>query len=663
MFAVENLKTDKPFLDALSGVKAERPPFWFMRQAGRYLPEYREMRGEKGGFLAMAMDPASACEITMQPIRRFGMDGAIIFSDILTVPMALGQHLEFVEGEGPKLGELNVGALNYAGFSKLDPVYEALGNVKTALQTEGFDNTALIGFAGAPWTVATYMVEGGSSRDFMKTKLMAYQDPEGFSALMNMLVEATATYLINQINAGAEAVQIFDSWAGALDADGFKRWCVQPTRQIVEMIRAAHPHTPIIGFPKGAGYNYLSYAHNTGVTAIGLDQHAPTDWAARALQSLVPVQGNLDPFVLMAGGDALVLAVEKIMSDLSGGPFIFNLGGPDSKNAIQPFLMNFFMDKNIISLPIPFRCILANMISKKRSKREAGESYGELGDKSPLLENTNKQAKALEKALKGRDKKFKTFVCMRYWHPMEPQVVREVRDWGADKIVLLPLYPQFSTTTTKSSLEQWNKALHQAGMNIPSSMVCCYHANDGFVKASAENIRMQYDQAIKDGFDNPRVLFSAHGLPEKIIKNGDPYQWQCEQTAEAIVKELAIEGLDYQYCYQSRVGPMKWIGPSVDEALAKAAEDKKAVVIYPHAFTQEHVETLVELDIEYKEAAEDMGQKGYYRAQTVGTHGAFIEGLAGLVQAHMDKDEIFAEGFKSSCPSEFEQCCMRQGTI
>ena len=339
---------------------------------------------------------------------------------------------------------------------------------------------------------------------------------------------------------------------------------------------------------------------------------------------------------------------------------LFNLGGPDSKNAIQPFLMNFFMDKNIIALPVPFRCILASMIARKRSKREAGESYGELGDKSPLLENTNKQVKALEKALKAAEQKFKVFVCMRYWHPMAPQVVREVRDWGADKVVLLPLYPQFSTTTTRSSLEQWNKAMHQAGLNIPTSTICCYHANDGFVKASTENIRKEYKRAEKDGYKNPRVLFSAHGLPEKVIKGGDPYQWQCEQTAEAIVKELGIENLDYQYCYQSRVGPMKWIGPSTEEALAKAAQDGKAVVIYPHAFTQEHVETLVELDIEYAEEAEKMGLEGYYRAQTVGTHKAFIEGLAGLVQQHVDQEGIMAEGFKSPCPSEFERCCMRE---
>ena len=344
---------------------------------------------------------------------------------------------------------------------------------------------------------------------------------------------------------------------------------------------------------------------------------------------------------------------------------LFNLGGPDSKNAIQPFLMNFFMDKNIIRLPVPFRCFLAALIARKRSKREAGESYGELGDKSPLLENTQSQAKALEKALKKDSRgtksgdKFKTFVAMRYWHPMSAQVVREVRDWGATRVVIVPMYPQFSTTTTWSSLEQWNKAMFQAGMDLPTSMVCCYHKNKGFVKASAENIRTEYERAEKEGYESPRVLFSAHGLPESVIKDGDPYQWQCEQTTEAIVKELGIKNLDYQNCYQSRVGPKKWIGPATDEALQKAADDGKAVVIYPHAFTQEHVETLVELDIEYREKAEEMGLHGYYRAQTVGTHTAFIEGLADLVFKHLKREKVEAEGFKTPCPVEFGQCCMR----
>ena len=348
---------------------------------------------------------------------------------------------------------------------------------------------------------------------------------------------------------------------------------------------------------------------------------------------------------------------------------VFNLGGPDSKNAIRPFLMNFFMDKNIIRLPIPFRCFVAALIANRRTKREAGESYGELGDQSPLLANSQAQAKAIEKELNakaGAGQSFKSFICMRYWHPMSAQVVRDVRDWGADRVVILPLYPQFSTTTTWSSLEVWNKAAFEAGMdNIPTSTICCYPYNPGFIKASAQNIVAEYKKAEKAGYKAPRVLFSAHGLPESVIKDGDPYQYQCEQSAKKIAAELKsqlkLKRLDWEICYQSRVGPQKWIGPSTEEALEKAAEDGKAVVIYPHAFTQEHVETLVELDIEYREEAEKMDLHGYYRAKTVGTHPDFIKGMAKLVKDHVAKIGIFAEGGRKLCPKDSSDCCMRQG--
>jgi uroporphyrinogen decarboxylase len=325
------IKTGKLFLDTLDGHVGERVPFWFMRQAGRYLPEYRELRQKKGGFLAMAMDPDTACEITMQPIRRFGMDAAIIFSDILVVPQALGQKLEFVENEGPRLEPLRSGAdiakLNFRDFEKnLAPVSEALRKTAAQLKAENFGQTALIGFAGAPWTVAAYMIEGGGSRDFIHAKKMAYSDPENFSALIDLLVESTTAYLSKQIQAGAEAVQIFDSWAGLLDDDLFQRWVIKPTREIVSHLRAAHPYVPIIGFPRGAGANYIAYAHDTNVTAIGLDSHVPARWAAKTLQPTLPVQGNLDPVALMAGGDALSLSAERIITNLSHGPFVFNLG-------------------------------------------------------------------------------------------------------------------------------------------------------------------------------------------------------------------------------------------------------------------------------------------------------------------------------------------------
>lgn len=341
---------------------------------------------------------------------------------------------------------------------------------------------------------------------------------------------------------------------------------------------------------------------------------------------------------------------------------LLNLGGPDSKGAIKPFLMNFFMDPNIIRVPIPLRCFIAAAIARKRTKKQAGESYGHLGDKSPLLENSRAQAAALESVLNARsDAVYKTFVCMRYWHPMSPQVVREVRDWGADDVVLLPLYPQFSTTTTWSSLGVWNKAAYEAGYAPPTSVVGCYHGNAGFIRASAELVRGIYEQALADGHKNPRILFSAHGLPEKVIKDGDPYQWQCEETARLIADQLNIPDLDWAICYQSKVGPLKWIGPSTEAELERAAKDKKAVIIYPHAFTQEHVETIVEIEIEYREMAHEMHVPGFYRVPTVSTHPAFIDGLAGLVRESAGSNRTAAEGGACPCPENFKECCMRGG--
>ncbi len=326
---------------------------------------------------------------------------------------------------------------------------------------------------------------------------------------------------------------------------------------------------------------------------------------------------------------------------------LFNLGSPDSKEAIEPFLMNFFMDKNIIGLPLPFRYLLAKKISKKRSKCEAGNSYSKLNYKSPLLENTKAQADALELELnlKNDGNEYKVFISMRYWHPFALETAKEVQAWQADKVVLLPLYPQFSTTTTFSSFESWGKALKKLNYNPETSKINSYSCNDGFIESSVNNIYDKYVQ-VKDVHPNIRILFSAHGLPEKIIKAGDPYQDQCEQSAQKIAEKLEIKikaskreplqvqckKLDWQICYQSRVGRLKWIGPSIEEALDKAAKDKKCVIIYPHAFTQEHIETLVELDIEYKKYASKIGIDGYYRSSTVGTSEEFINGLAELVR-------------------------------
>ncbi|MCB1783518.1 MAG: ferrochelatase [Alphaproteobacteria bacterium] len=356
---------------------------------------------------------------------------------------------------------------------------------------------------------------------------------------------------------------------------------------------------------------------------------------------------------------------------------LYNLGGPDSKDSIKPFLFNFFMDPNIIGAPAPIRFFLAKYISIKRSRREAGDSYRELGDKSPLLANTNAQKDALEKTLNENANgiEYKVFTCMRYWHPMAPQVVEEVKSWSPDHIVQLPLYPQFSTTTTWSALQSWKSAADKVGLKAPRSTICCYSENEGFLETSAVHIREKIEQAQKDGHTAPRILFSAHGLPEKIVNGGDPYQHQCERTAAKIAEKLSIvissdskksesantlsQPVDWQICYQSRVGPLKWIGPSIEEALRKAATDNKPVIVYPHAFTQEHVETLVELDVEYAHMAKDLGLPGYYRAKTVGTNPVFINALATLVKTHTEKPVTCAEGGKCICPEKFTRCCMR----
>jgi ferrochelatase len=339
---------------------------------------------------------------------------------------------------------------------------------------------------------------------------------------------------------------------------------------------------------------------------------------------------------------------------------LFNLGGPDSKESIEPFLMNFFTDPNIIRVPNPMRWFIARLIAKRRSKREAGDSYHELGDKSPLLENSTAQARALEQALNTAPdgKIYKTFICMRYWHPMAPDVAQHVKEYDPDHIILLPLYPQFSTTTTRSSFQQWEAACDDIDLLVPTATICCYPRANGFITASADNVKRTYEAAIKEFGQRPRVLFSAHGVPEDVITDGDPYQWQCQQTAADIAAACDIQNLDWQICYQSRVGPKKWIGPSTEEALHKAAQEKVPVIVLPHAFTQEHVETLVEIEIEYRELAHKIGVPGFMRVPVVGTHPAFIEGLADIVRREGYRTWLAPDTGKRLCPHDFCRCLM-----
>lgn len=317
----------KSLLRVLNGEGISPPPVWLMRQAGRYLPEYRALRGNAGSFWTMCMDPVMATEITLQPIRRFGFDAAIIFSDILTVPFALGKLIAFTEGEGPSLPPVDSadGLERDAAVwrAKLTPAYETLDRVRGALPWE----TALLGFAGAPWTLATYMAAGRGGDEQRAAKLWGYRDPAGFQRLLDLLGDCISAHLVAQIDAGADAVQIFDSWASGLSSESFAEWVIAPTRRIVDKVRVQKPDAKIIGFPRATTLQgYERYAVETGVDAVSIDTAAPIDWAAQALTANVAVQGNLDPIALLAGGDALNRAVDRIVDTMRGKRFIFNLG-------------------------------------------------------------------------------------------------------------------------------------------------------------------------------------------------------------------------------------------------------------------------------------------------------------------------------------------------
>jgi uroporphyrinogen decarboxylase len=317
--------SDKPLLAVLKGERRGPPPMWLMRQAGRYLPEYRQLRQDKGSFLDLVYDSDAAAEVTLQPLKRFAFDAAILFSDILIVPFAIGQNLSFVAGEGPRLTPTLADSQldSLTGFSaRLDPIYDTVAKVKANLPAD----VTLIGFAGAAWTVATYMIAGQGSRDQSEARRLAYGDRGRMDQIIDRIETVTFDYLSGQIEAGAEAVQLFDSWAGSLAPAEFERWVIAPTSRIVARLKASYPDIPVIGFPKGAGGKLRAYAAETGVDCIGLDETVDPLWANRELPAGLAVQGNLDPLALVAGGETLATAVDRVLDALGDRPHIFNLG-------------------------------------------------------------------------------------------------------------------------------------------------------------------------------------------------------------------------------------------------------------------------------------------------------------------------------------------------
>ena len=339
---------------------------------------------------------------------------------------------------------------------------------------------------------------------------------------------------------------------------------------------------------------------------------------------------------------------------------LFNLGGPDAPESVRPFLINLFTDPAILRVPGWIRPWLGRLIAWRRT-RPAQENYAVIGGKSPLRELTEQQGHAIEALLRARDPsvEYRSFVAMRYWHPMSDETVSAVQSWGADEVMLIPLYPQFSTTTTGSSITAWEQACDTFGLHVPTTTLCCFHSDPGYATATAQMVADSYAKARAELPPEVklRVLFSAHGLPESIIEAGDPYKWQVESTVEVVVEHLDIPDLDYLVCFQSRVTPQKWIGPSTEEEIERAAHEKVAILICPIAFVSEHSETLVELDVEYREEAEKMGIPGYYRVPAQNSDPGFITAMADLVQRTRANGRplcSFAGG--RQCPRQHGDC-------
>lgn len=332
---------------------------------------------------------------------------------------------------------------------------------------------------------------------------------------------------------------------------------------------------------------------------------------------------------------------------------LFNLGGPDSLDAVEPFLRNLFSDPAILSLPGIVRIPLARFIASRRAPF-ARDIYRKIGGRSPLIDETRAQAEALDKVFAERGLDAKCFVAMRCWHPFSDEVARAVKAWNADALVLLPLYPQFSSTTSASSIADWVRAARDVKLTVPTARLCCYPKMDGFIAAVAELIHQTFTRA-KPGVDY-RLLLSAHGLPKRTIAKGDPYQWQIERTAAALVDRLGIKGLDWAVCYQSRVGPLEWIGPATDDEIRRAGAERKGVVLAPIAFVSEHSETLVELDMEYAHLAASVGVRDYLRVATVSTHPDFVATLGDLVMRASAGRTVLSGAGARICPAKFAGC-------
>jgi uroporphyrinogen decarboxylase/ferrochelatase len=664
------------FLRACRGEATERPPVWFMRQAGRYMAEYRAIRARQS-MLETIFTPELAAAITLQPIDAFGFDAAIIFADILPPLMGMGLELEFVKGVGPRLenalsspSDIDHLATPPAAATKLANTLEAIKLATAELTPRGIP---LIGFAGAPFTLASYAIEGGGSKNYLKTKSLMAGEPSAWARLMNKLVTVQADYLLQQTQAGASALQIFDSWAGlALGREDYARYVQPYNKKLVELLRRGTA-APIIYFSTGTGA-YLSDVAAIGSDVVGVDWRVPLDEAWTQIGQERPIQGNLDPAALLYPWPELKVRVDDVLMRADGRPgHIFNLGhgifpsvpvenvrrvvdyikeipvrsehfsAPRAEARITSpvgvLVMAYGGPDSLDDLPGYLADIRSGRPTTPAVLEEIGNNYRQIGGKSPLLGISEAQVAALAQHFDPEQVRF--YLGMRHWSPWIEDVVGRMMADGITDAVSIVLAPHYSKLSVAKYQQKVQDGLEMYRGQINFRHIKSYHDHPLLIRAFSERVVDGLARWPAEERDQVHILFSAHSLPERILKMGDPYDGQLRETAALIAAAAALRDDQWSWSYQSAGrSPEPWLGPPLDEHLqALTAKGVRNVISIPVGFVCDHVEILYDIDIQAQEIARELGIR-LERPPALNTDPLFIEALADRIKQEIVNWEL-----------------------
>ncbi len=686
--------TNSLFLRACRGEATDRPPVWFMRQAGRYMPEYRAIRARQS-MLETIFTPELAAEITLQPINAFGFDAAIIFADILPPLMGMGLELEFVKGVGPRLenaltrpSDIDHLATPPATATKLANTLEAIKLVTAELTPRGIP---LIGFAGAPFTLASYAIEGGGSRSYLKAKSLMAGEPSAWRRLMNKLVTVQADYLLQQVKAGASALQIFDSWAGlALGREDYARYVLPYNKKLVEMVRRG-TDVPVVYFSTGTSA-YLADIAEIGSDVVGVDWRLPLDEAWAQIGYDRPIQGNLDPVALLYPWNELRARVDDVLARAGSRPgHIFNLGHgifpsvpvenvrrvvayiktgnwePETENGkrrtgngkpgtengkpgtengnlgsgkppIGVLVMAYGGPDSLDDLPGYLADIRSGRPTTPAVLEEISGNYRQIGGKSPLKGISEAQVAAV--AAQFDPAKVRFYLGMRHWSPWIEDVVGQMIEDGITQAVSLVLAPHYSKMSVAKYQQKVQDGLEMFGGDIDFRHIQSYHDHPLLIRAFADRVAEGLARWPEEEREQVHILFSAHSLPERILKMGDPYDSQLRETADLIAAAAGLSGEQYSWSYQSAGrSPEPWLGPALEEHLAELAEQGvRHVISIPVGFVCDHVEMLYDIDIQAQEVARELGIR-LERPSALNTDPVFISALVDLITENIRQQE------------------------